>query len=193
MKEAEIKAKLAIAVDAIKKCLEKDKNPILISLEGSAASGKTTLAGRLAEELDCNIWHLDDYFLRTCQRTEERLSEVGGNVDYERFKEEIVDKILARETVTFQKFDCNRMDLEEPKTVPYKRLNIMEGIYSTHPYFGDIYDLKIFIDIDPVEQERRIRIRNAGEWGEKFFTIWIPKEQKYLKKFDVRSKADIIL
>ena len=37
---------------------------------------------------------MDDYFLQPYQRTEERLAEPGGNVDYERFKEEIYDKKL---------------------------------------------------------------------------------------------------
>ena len=32
---------------------------------------------------------MDDFFLRPEQRTEERLKEVGGNVDRERFLEEV--------------------------------------------------------------------------------------------------------
>lgn len=193
MKEAEIKAKLESAVSAIKKCLEKKKDTILISIEGSAASGKTTLAQGLGELLDCNIWHLDDYFLQADQRTEQRLSEVGGNVDYERFKEEIIDKVMEKKTVRFQKFNCKKMNLEDGKEVPFKRVNIMEGIYSSHPYFGDIYDLRIFMEISPEEQERRILSRNSGELAEKFFQIWIPKEQNYLQKFEVKNKANIIL
>lgn len=33
--------------------------------------------------------HMDDFYLQGRQRTYERLNEVGGNVDYERFAKEV--------------------------------------------------------------------------------------------------------
>ena len=33
---------------------------------------------------------MDDFFLQPKQRTKERLEQAGGNVDYKRFKKEIV-------------------------------------------------------------------------------------------------------
>ena len=60
---------------------------VIVAIDGKCTSGKTTLAGRLAEIYDCNVFHMDDFFLRPEQRTAERFAEVGGNVDYERFQE----------------------------------------------------------------------------------------------------------
>lgn len=193
MVEKEIKEKLLQIAVEIEKCLLQEKEPILVAVEGSAAAGKTTLANLLGQRFDCNVWHMDDFFLRAVQRTEERLAEVGGNVDYERFREEVLANVLAKKAVSLQKFDCSQMELQEPEIVEYKRLNIVEGIYSTHPYFGDIYELKVFMDIHPEEQEKRIRRRNFPELAEKFFRIWIPKEQAYITKYDVKAKADIII
>ena len=45
---------------------------VLVAIDGKCASGKTTLAARLAECYDCNVFHMDDFFLRPEQRTEER-------------------------------------------------------------------------------------------------------------------------
>ena len=66
------------------------KNMVIVAIDGKCTSGKTTLASKLAEIYDCNVFHMDDFFLRPEQRIPERLAEVGGNVDYERFQEEVI-------------------------------------------------------------------------------------------------------
>ena len=63
---------------------------LLIAVDGRCASGKTTLAATLEEETGCNVVHMDDFFLRPEQRTPQRLAEPGGNVDYERFRQEVI-------------------------------------------------------------------------------------------------------
>ena len=52
-----------------------------------AGSGKSVLGQLLSEVYSCNLFHMDDFFLRPEQRTAERLAEAGGNVDRERFLE----------------------------------------------------------------------------------------------------------
>ena len=58
---------------------------VLVAIDGRCAAGKTTLAASLQAQLECNVFHMDDFFLRPEQRTSERLHQPGGNVDYERF------------------------------------------------------------------------------------------------------------
>lgn len=60
------------------------KDRIIIAIDGKCTAGKTTLAAQLAKEYDCNLFHMDEFFLRPEQRTTVRYTEVGGNVDYER-------------------------------------------------------------------------------------------------------------
>ena len=59
--------------------LLEEKNFVIVAIDGKCTSGKTTLAGKLAELYDCNVFHMDDFFLRPEQRTPERFAEVGGN------------------------------------------------------------------------------------------------------------------
>ena len=54
---------------------------VIVGIDGFCAAGKTTLADRLSRKFDCNVFHMDDFFLRPGQRTPERRAEVGGNVD----------------------------------------------------------------------------------------------------------------
>ena len=177
----------------IEELLGSDRDRILIGIDGRAGSGKTTLARKLAEVFDCNVFHLDDFFLQGYQRTEERAKEVGGNVDYERFQKEVLLPLRKKETVWYQPFRCQTMELQEKVEMPFRRLNIIEGSYAQHPYFGDPYDLKIFVDIDPDLQLERIEKRNGAEKLEQFKTLWIPKEEAYFAKFQIAAHADRII
>jgi len=181
-------------VEAVRK-LEKDssKQPILIALDGKCASGKTTLGYYLKNEFGANLFHLDDFFLQTHQRTKERLTEVGGNVDYERFQEEVIRPVLEGNTVEYRRFDCKSMQMAEAVLMSPKRINIIEGSYSQHPYFGDIYGLKVFTEIDEESQLENIRKRNGEEKLQVFKELWIPKEEAYFKAFGVKEKSDIIV
>ena len=57
--------------------LLEEKNFVIVAIDGKCTSGKTTLASQLAEIYDCNVFHMDDFFLRPEQRTPERFAEVG--------------------------------------------------------------------------------------------------------------------
>ena len=63
----------------------KQRSTLVLAIDGRCAAGKTTLAARLAELCDCNVIHMDHFFLCSKQNTMERLQQAGGNMDYVRF------------------------------------------------------------------------------------------------------------
>ena len=67
--------------EKIKKLLA-EKQHVVVAIDGMAASGKTTAAEQLTEQLGGEVIHMDDFFLPPEMRTEERLSQPGGNVHY---------------------------------------------------------------------------------------------------------------
>lgn len=154
------------------------KDLIIVAIDGKCTSGKTTLASKLAQIYDCNVFHMDDFFLRPEQRTRSRFAEVGGNVDYERFQEEVLLPLRSGRSFSYRPFDCKTFTLSVPIIVTPKRLNIVEGTYSHHPYFGNPYDLKILLTVD--EETQRRRILDRPEFLHKrFFEEWIPMENRY--------------
>ena len=165
----------------------------IVALEGGSASGKSTLAEILCEVYDGNVFHADDFFLRPEQRTPERFAEVGGNLDRERFYDEIIVPLTKNETVTYRPFDCGSQTLDDPITVPPKKLTIVEGVYSTHPAFSRYYDLAVFLDIDPEYQKKRILARNSPRFAERFFNEWIPLENRYFEGTDIKKRSDLII
>ena len=167
------------------------RNQVIVAIDGSCTSGKTTLAARFAEIYDCNVFHMDDFFLRPEQRTRSRYAEVGGNVDYERFQEEVLLPLKAGKTFSYRPFDCSTFTLSDPVTVIPKKLNIIEGTYSHHPYFGNPYDLKILLTITPELQRQRILERSAF-LHKRFFEEWIPMENRYLEEFRISDKCDMV-
>ena len=105
------------AVDAIKEILKQEENtdrPILVAIDGRCGSGKTTLGEYLKEQFDCNLFHMDDFFLRMEQRTPDRMKETGGNVDYERFYETVLVPVQKKESVCYQPFSCKKWNLLLP-------------------------------------------------------------------------------
>ena len=178
-------------METIKKRIDElleQKDMVIVAIDGKCTSGKTTLAGRLAEMYDCNVFHMDDFFLRPEQRTAERFAEVGGNVDYERFMEEVLLPLKAGKPFSYRPFDCRTFTLAEPLSVVPKKLNIIEGTYSHHPYFGDPYDLKIVLTIDDQTQRERI-MQRPKFLHKRFFEEWIPMENRYFDSFTILDNS----
>lgn len=173
--------------------LMKEKQQLTVAIEGGSASGKSTLGKLLLQVYDCNLFHLDDFFLQPHQRTPERFSQPGGNVDYERFREEILDPLKKNAPFAYRTFDCSQMTLGETIHVQPNKLNIIEGAYSLHPHFGDAYDLSCFIEIDEQTQSDRILARNGEAMHARFINEWIPLEKAYFEKTNAKRRCTMIL
>lgn len=169
------------------------KESINIAIEGNSGAGKSTLAKFINSIYKGNLFHMDDFFLRPEQKIEERLKEVGGNIDYERFKYEIINGLESNSEFNYQTYNCKTLKLDQVHTVEPNVLNIVEGVYSMHPRFIDIYDYKIFLEIEEKIQIERILNRSGEFMLKRFINEWIPMENEYFKEMNIRDKSDIIL
>ena len=160
-----------------------EKERVVVALEGGSASGKTTLAATLETLYGCTVFHMDDFFLQPHQRTAQRLAEPGGNVDRERFREEVLRPLKRGETVSYRRYDCHSQTLQPPVSVLPGRLTVVEGAYSMHPDLADSYDLSVFLKLSPQLQRQRIQRRNP-DLAERFFRQWIPLEAAYFAAMD---------
>lgn len=165
---------------------------VTVAIDGNCGAGKTTLASLIGSVYDCNVFHMDDYFLPFELKTVDRLSEAGGNVHYERFANEIICGLKRNRSFNYQKYDCSKMALGEKLTVFPKKINIIEGTYSMHPTLINNYDLKVFLYINAEEQSRRILLRNGKEKHKRFIEEWIPLENKYFKELRITEKCDLV-
>ena len=165
----------------------------VVAIDGRAASGKTTRSALLSTVLDAPVVHMDDFFLPPALRTADRLAQPGGNVDYERFAQEVVPGLLSGEAFTYRIFDCSEMDFAGVREIPAAPVRIVEGSYAHHPALGDYADLRVFTSVDEEEQLARILRRNGEQMLEMFRTRWIPMEETYFTHFGIREKANMVL
>ena len=166
------------------------KDTVIVAIDGKCTSGKTTLASKLAEIYDCNVFHMDDFFLRPQQRTPERYAEPGGNVDYERFHSEVLQPLKMQMPFSYRPFSCKTFSMADSVAVQPKKLNIVEGTYSLHPYFANPYDLTVLLSVEPEIQRQRI-LQRPERVHKPFFEMWIPMENTYLEKLGIT--ADLTL
>ena len=164
---------------------------VLVAIDGRCAAGKTTLAAFLQAQLACNVFHMDDFFLRPEQRTPERLRQPGGNVDFERFLTEVLHPLRDGAPVTYRPYDCRTQQLCAPVHAEARPVNLIEGSYSCHPALWDLYDLHVFLSVGPEEQHRRIAARNGEKMLPMFTNVWIPMEETYFAQFQIAERADL--
>lgn len=166
-----------------KKVQKEERNRLyLIAVDGMCASGKTTLSEKVQKECpDIAVVHMDDFFLTPGQRTKERLREVGGNIDYERFQKEVLKPLLTKGSCTYRIYDCHTQCFVGEKKIEKAKTVLVEGAYSRHPYFKNPYDEVYFLSISREEQIERIRKRNGEKMLKRFMEEWIPKENEYFK------------
>jgi len=70
---------------------------------------------------------------------------------------------------------------------------VVEGAYSMHPDLAGYYDLSVFLRQTPEIQRSRILRRNGEAVAQRFFSSWIPMEERYFAAFDTANRCDLIL
>ncbi len=173
----------------------KENKQIIIGIDGRCGGGKSTFANYLKVEYpDIKIIQMDNYFLRPNQKTIKRLEEIGGNIDYERFIKEIITPIKNQEQkIVYSAYNCKTQTLSNPKEITIGQITIIEGTYSLHPLYQEIYDIKIYVDIDQATQLQRIENRNGTKILKQFQEKWIPLEEKYFFHMNIPQSCDFII
>lgn len=178
----------------IKKLLDdlfKEKDHIILTIDGMACSGKTTLSEKLKEYYDVRVIHMDHFFLPKNLRTEDRFLIPGGNVHFERFKEEVLPNIHS--DIEYRHFNCSLMNYDKILKLPFKKLTIVEGSYSAHPIFSKYYDFLIYMSIDYDKQLERIKHRDGEFILNKFINEWLKYEKLYFETYNIDEIADVLI
>ena len=180
-----------ILLEEIKRQI-KDNKKVVIAIEGPSASGKTTFGETLSKKLGALLFHTDNYFLPESKKNKNRLSESGGNIDYERLEEEIMKNLNSNEILS-NNFNCKKEQLETGISQKSKPVIIIEGAYSMHKRLRKYYTLSIFITIDEKLQLERILSRNGESMLKKWKEEWIPLENYYFKEEKIENCVDFVI
>lgn len=164
---------------------------VTVAIDGNSAAGKSSFVALLKSIYSCNVFTMDDFFLRPSQRTPNRLSEPGGNIDYERFCEEVLAPLKSGEAFTYRPYSCRTGELTAPVSVTPNPINVIEGVYSLHPRFDGEYDVKVFMGLSEEQQRRRLLERNPNLY-DRFVCEWLPMEKMYFEQMKIPDKCDFV-
>ena len=165
----------------------------LITIDGPCASGKTTLASRLAEMLDAAVIHTDDFVIPHALKTEERLAVPGGNCDSGRLYREVCAPWRAGLPVLFSRYDCRGDRMLPPEKLPECRALILEGSYCNVPVIRESADVRFFLATAPEIREARLVARESPESLAMFRKRWIPLEDAYFAAFGLPDAGYVVL
>lgn len=165
---------------------------VVIAIDGRCGSGKTRLSRLIEESFPCNVLHMDDFYLPFARRAGDWEAVPGGNMDFQRLRDELLLPIQAGEEAVYRPYCCPGDSFGEPVTLPRRELTVVEGSYSRHPSVGIAYNLTIFLTCSKEVQRRRLAQREGSRYAA-FEERWIPMEENYFRHFDVEGTSDMVL
>ena len=180
---------------AVEHILKKDAGALrlLITLDGPCASGKTTLARKLAQALQGQVAHTDDYVIPHALKTPDRLAVPGGNCDAQRLVKEIVAPFKNGNPVRYSRYDCRHDALLPEEALPDSRILILEGSYCNLPAIREYADVRLFLDAPRNLREARLLERESPASLQRFHDRWIPLENAYFKAFHLPDQEIILI
>lgn len=166
--------------------LARSGKPAFAAIDGRCGSGKTSFAV-LADVLSgpSAVVHMDGFYLPPERREEDWMEVPAGNMDLERFREEV---LLGRRC---RSYDCRTGRLEAPVELR-EPLVIVEGTYSQHPSLAAFYSCKIFLTCGREEQTRRLQARE-GDYFPTFDRVWRTLEERYFAACGTASGAGLVV
>ena len=166
---------------------------LLVTLDGPCASGKTTLARRLAEVFGGPVVHTDEYVIPHAQKTPERLAVPGGNCDAERLAGEVAAPWKAGKTVRYRRYDCRADRMLPEEKLPDGTVLILEGSYCNLPEIRRHADVRLFMDTPEEVRFGRLRKRESEASLRMFRERWIPLENAYFAAYGLPDAECLIV
>ena len=167
--------------------------PFVVALDGRSASGKSTVAGVLAAELDVAMVDCDDFYAGGSLAEWQARSpaeKADWCIDWRRLRAEAVEPLLAGRTATWRPFDwdaghglADHWTARKPGPVL-----VLDGAYSARPELADLVDLAVLVALeDDGERRRRLRARDGNDDVAAWQAVWDEAEDHYFRS--VRPEA----
>lgn len=165
----------------------------IVGIDGYSAAGKSTLASKLAAELDGIVIAADDFYRVMDPIERARLTPWQGAAEYydwQRLRRDVLEPLRAGRSTTFRRYDWDRNALAGPAVaIEPASWVILEGLFSTRPELADLLDIRVLVDTaDDLRRERQLQRDDHPSWVERwdaaerwYFTHVRPPESFHLR------------
>ena len=168
--------------------LKKTYNAFAVAIDGMTGAGKTALAAHLSKKFGAPVVHLDDFRLPLSERKPDWETTPGGEMDFERFDEEIVTPWLTKKPLVYSVVDPKSGEITERRALPDGQMFLFEGTYSLHPLIRDFYDLRLFMKVDG-----QVRASRLEKDGTPVDSSALARENEYFVSYMTELLADGVL
>jgi uridine kinase len=177
--------------------LDRRQRSLLVGIDGRGGSGKSTFARRLETAGgDVTVVEIDDFYRLARERkarTARCDSEVGGDFDWRRLRDQLLLPLSRDEAANYQRYDWPAAELAEWHTVAAGGIVIVEGSYSTRRELFDFYDYTVWIAAPhEVRLERGLR-RGGQNTLDRWLNEWMPEEERYLNAENPAARVHLVL
>lgn len=180
-------------MEAICRIFREKTGRCLATIDGPCASGKTTLAAKLAELFDAAVLHTDDFVVPHRYKTPDRLAIPGGNCDWERLTEETLIPWKNGGPLRSRRYAFREDRMLDWETAENDDMLILEGSYCNLPAIRALADLRIYMDTPWEERKKRLEKRESPQSLMGFYTRWIPLENAYFTAYSLPDAGCIVI
>lgn len=154
-----------------------------VGIDGKGASGKTTLAARVAAAVPrAVVVHVDD-FARPSVETWER----------ERFVEQVLVPLRAGRPAHYERWDFATDASLGWASVPVCVPVVVEGVSSTDVRLRVPWDVTLWVDVPRAVRLARALARDGEAMREQWVERWMPAEDAYEAAQRPQDRADAIV
>jgi Ni2+-binding GTPase involved in maturation of urease and hydrogenase len=159
----------------------------IVTIDGPAGSGKTTLANELASELKdvigvMSIIHMDELY--------EGWDDALGQKLFDRIEAWILAPIRNGLGPKFLKYDWHQSQFASWSELPLTEIVIIEGVGSGHTSLRPHVSQAIWVEADDNLLLDRV-VQRDGEAIRDEMLLWKPKERSYFDLHNVKRAAHI--
>ncbi|WP_148043353.1 uridine kinase family protein [Flexivirga caeni] len=166
---------------------------VLVGIDGAGATGKSTLAALLAEQIpDAHVVHVDDFYLPTVRHGELE-GAVGALFDLPRLRTEVLQPAREGRAIQYRRYDWPTDALAELIEIPAGAPVIVEGVYCLDDVMRDAYSCSIWCHAPYELRLSRGLDRDGEDAREQWVEVWMPLEEQYAQLQHPDDNADLVL
>lgn len=154
-----------------------------VGVDGFGASGKTTLAARIAAALPGSVVIAVDDFARPGLR----------GWDLQRFAAQVLEPLLLQRPGRYQRWDFERDVGADWVIVPTGVPVIVEGVSATDERLAVPWDVTLWVEASAEVRWSRILQRDGPDRLELWRDDWLPSEQAYAQDQRPFERADYVV
>lgn len=163
----------------------KSSDTTVIAIDGVAGSGKTSLALKLASDLDdSHVIHMDDLYEGWDNPLSQKLTA--------RVISQLLEPLSKKLSISYQIFDWKLNRFTDFKALPKSRYLILEGVGAAQREFRPYINKIIWIECDPDLGYQRVINRDGDQVKQEMLKFLIDQNNHFLMELS-KNAADYTL